>query len=93
MVEPYYRQITTPVCIVQGERDEIVPFTSAENLYKTLGSKKKKFIKSANGKHHICYSDDCDDWFIEVLEFMQDRCIASQFVKLMTPNSFFTLIN
>jgi carboxylesterase len=71
MVEPYYKQITTPVCIVQGERDEIVPYTSAENLFKTLGSKKKKFIKSVNGKHHICYSDDCDNWFNEVLEFMQ----------------------
>ena len=41
MVEPYYSQIKTPVCLVQGEKDEIVPFSSAEHLYKTLGSEKK----------------------------------------------------
>lgn len=71
MVEPYYSHITVPVCIVQGERDEIVPFTSANDLFNTIGSEKKKLIRSVNGKHHICYSDDCNDWFIKVLEFMR----------------------
>lgn len=71
MVKPYYRQILTPVCIVQGGRDAIVPAIAAEHLYKKIGSTNKKLIKSATGMHHICYSDDCDDWFIEVLKFMQ----------------------
>ncbi|MER2088327.1 MAG: alpha/beta fold hydrolase [Sporosarcina sp.] len=72
LVEPYYGLIKTPVCIVQGGKDGIVPFTSAEHLFKKLGSEKKEFIKSPNGKHHICYSDDCDNWFNEVLRFMRD---------------------
>ncbi|HJF34085.1 MAG TPA: alpha/beta fold hydrolase [Sporosarcina psychrophila] len=72
IIEPYYGLITTPVCIVQGEKDGIVPFTTAEHLMKTLGSEKKEFIKSPLGKHHICYSDDCDNWFNEVLRFMQE---------------------
>lgn len=71
LVEPYYQQITAPVCIVQGRKDGIVPFSSAEHLYKTLGSSEKVFIKSDLGKHHICYSDDCIDWFPKVLEFIQ----------------------
>ncbi|MBE1555169.1 alpha/beta hydrolase [Sporosarcina limicola] len=70
-VKPYYGLIKTPVCIVQGRKDGIVPFSSGEYLYKILGSNKKKFIKSDFGKHHICYSDDCDNWFNEVLKFMQ----------------------
>lgn len=72
-VEPYYGQIKIPVCIVQGRKDGIVPFASAEHLYKTLGSQKKVFIQSARGKHHICYSDDCDNWFQEVLAFMKEE--------------------
>ena len=28
MVEPYYGQITTPVCVVQGKKDGIVPFST-----------------------------------------------------------------
>jgi carboxylesterase len=59
---------------VQGEIDEIVPFSSAEHLYKTLGSESKVLIKSPRGKHHICYSDDCDDWFSKVLDFMRNDC-------------------
>ena len=71
MVEPYYSQIRTPVCIVQGKKDGIVPFSSAEHLYKVLGSSRKMLIQSDLGKHHICYSDDCDNWFGEVLNFIK----------------------
>ena len=71
MVKPYYKKILTPVCIVQGGRDAIVPSFAAEHLYEEIGSSKKLLVKSALGQHHICYSDDCNDWFMKVLEFMQ----------------------
>ncbi|MFD1203664.1 MULTISPECIES: alpha/beta fold hydrolase [Sporosarcina] len=71
MVEPYYRLITAPVCIVQGKRDGIVPFSTGEHLYNSLGSSEKHLIISEKGKHHICYSDDCDSWFPDVLSFMK----------------------
>ena len=70
-VEPYYCQITTPVCIVQGKKDGIVPHASAELLVTSLGSVEKKLIYSDNGKHHICYSEDRAEWFQEVLSFMK----------------------
>ena len=70
-VAPYYERITTPVCIVQGKKDGIVPHSSAELLYHSLGSSEKKLIYSDNGKHHICYSEDCDKWFQDVLSFMK----------------------
>jgi carboxylesterase len=72
LVEPYYGLIKTPVCIVQGGKDGIVPFSTAEHLLKKLGSEKKEFIKSPLGKHHICYSEDNDNWFNEVLRFMRE---------------------
>lgn len=70
-VQPYYEKITVPVCIVQGKQDGIVPFSSAQLLYDSVASLEKKLIFSDTGKHHICYSDDCDQWFEKVLSFMQ----------------------
>lgn len=70
MVEPYYGKITVPVCIVQGKKDGIVPFATADYLLKSLGSEKKQLIVSEQGKHHICYSDDCNEWYEKVLDFM-----------------------
>jgi len=73
MVEPYYGLITTPVCIVQGQKDGIVPFGTAEYLYEQLGSDEKLLVISEGGKHHICYSNDCEDWFNEVFSFLQSK--------------------
>lgn len=71
MVAPYYKKVKMPVCIVQGEMDGVVPFSSAEHLYKTLGSEEKLLIRSPLGKHHICYSADRNVWFPKVLAFMK----------------------
>lgn len=73
MVEPYYKLIEVPVCIVQGGRDGIVPVSAAEFIYENIGSQDKRMIHSENGEHLICYSDDCDDWFSEVLAFMKEQ--------------------
>lgn len=72
IVEPYYGNITAPVCVVQGKKDGIVPFAAADYLLKSLGSEKKQLIVSEEGKHHICYSDDCQEWFGKVYAFMRE---------------------
>lgn len=72
-VQPYYKAIQCPVCIVQGEKDGIVPISTAQHLYKELGSVDKKLITSPVGKHHICYSADNEKWFSQVLQFMQKK--------------------
>lgn len=71
MVKPYYGSIKMPVCIVQGEKDAVVPPSAAKHLYEKIGSQEKKLIKSSTGQHHICYSADRSDWFLKVLTFMK----------------------
>lgn len=71
LVSPYYQSIQVPVCIVQGLKDGIVPATASEFLYDNIGSKEKMVIHSATGRHLICYSDDCEDWFSRVTAFMK----------------------
>ncbi|WP_153732275.1 alpha/beta hydrolase [Sporosarcina obsidiansis] len=70
LVKPYHQDVKTPVCIVQGEKDGIVPVSTASLLFEQLGSEHKKLIYSERGKHHICYSDDRDVWFEKVLSFL-----------------------
>lgn len=71
MVEPYIQTINTPTYIVQGQCDGLVPFTTAQYLYDQLPSSEKYIFFSPNGKHHICYSDDCNEWFPKVLNFLK----------------------
>lgn len=72
LVRPYHQNVRTPVCIVQGKQDGIVPAVTADFLYEQLGSDVKQLIFSENGKHHICYSDDRNEWFTRVLEFLSN---------------------
>lgn len=77
MVEPYYKLIDVPVFIVQGKKDGIVPVSAAEFIYENIGSKEKYLIHSESGRHLICYSDDCEDWFKEVMGFLQRSPIVN----------------
>ena len=68
--EPYISHIECPVFIVQGALDEIVPSTTAQYLYDEIPAKRKQLYISDCGRHHICYSDDCDEWFRKALDFL-----------------------
>lgn len=73
MVEPYYRHIQIPVYIVQGKLDGIVPYHTAQFLFDELASTNKVLYFSDNGKHHICFEEDCSEWFPQVLMFLKDK--------------------
>ncbi|MEO4054919.1 alpha/beta fold hydrolase [Solibacillus sp. CAU 1738] len=70
-VEPYIGFIEVPTFIVQGEKDSVVPSITAQFLYDQLKANEKHIFLSANGEHHICFSDDCEEWFFQVLDFLQ----------------------
>lgn len=73
IVQPYYGQITVPVYIVQGKKDGIVPYATAQFIYDEIGSLKKEIVYSELGKHHICHSEDCQDWFNTALNFLKEE--------------------
>lgn len=72
-VAPYYQDIKVPVYIIQGKLDGIVPYHTAKFLFDELASMNKKLYFSDNGKHHICYCEDCFDWFTKVLAFLKEQ--------------------
>lgn len=69
---PYMKNIKCPTFIVQGQLDGIVPCSTAAYLESLLQSSDKKVYVSKYGKHHICYSDDAEKWFQEVLLFLKE---------------------
>lgn len=71
MVEPYYEHIIVPIFLVQGKKDGIVPYTTAQFLFDQIGSEDKELFYLETGKHHICYSEDCEEWFIKVFQFLR----------------------
>ncbi|MEG0259653.1 MAG: alpha/beta fold hydrolase [Lysinibacillus sp.] len=71
-IAPYYKDIKTPVYIVQGKMDGIVPYQTAKYLYDQLCATEKHLYFSDMGKHHICFSEDCQDWFSHVLRFLKE---------------------
>lgn len=71
IVAPYYKDIQNPIFIVQGKLDGIVPYHTAQFLYDQLASQDKYLYFSDNGKHHICFCEDCDEWFSQALQFLQ----------------------
>ena len=73
MVEPYIPSIDVPTYIVQGKYDGIVPYTTAQYLYDLLPAHEKNMYFSPKGKHHICYSEDCNIWFPKILNFLQTK--------------------
>ena len=69
--KPYIQQITCPTFIVQGLLDGIVPCNTAQILFDQIASIEKYMYISKRGKHHICYSEDCEQWFEEVYRFLK----------------------
>ncbi|WP_462412649.1 alpha/beta hydrolase [Neobacillus sp. Marseille-QA0830] len=71
-IRPDLPKIMAPTLVAQGEADGIVPPKSAEYLYRTIGSSKKKLVVISNSKHHICYCEEKEELFLQVLKFLNE---------------------
>jgi carboxylesterase len=69
-IRPILPQVVVPTLIAQGECDGIVPPKSAEYLYRTISAQQKKLTYIKHSKHHICYCDEKEALFSQVLAFL-----------------------
>jgi carboxylesterase len=70
-VRPILPQVEIPTFIAQGECDGIVPPKSAEYLYRTIRSQQKRLTYIKHSKHHICYCEEKEALFSQVLSFLR----------------------
>ncbi|SCA84388.1 esterase [Bacillus glycinifermentans] len=69
--KPGLKKLHIPVLIVQGERDSIVPLSSAYYLYETIPSKEKELCLLPDVSHHICLEENPEFLFRTVEAFLK----------------------
>lgn len=68
---PYLARVTAPTIIIQGMKDGMVPYQTAQYIKQAIHSQEKEIYYSTGGLHHICFSKDRERWFQDVLQFIQ----------------------
>lgn len=74
LVRDYYdtpKDVTCPTLIIQGKNDNLVPLTSAEYVYNTLKSEKKKIIYIDNLTHDVFRGDNPEEIFRLIENFLK----------------------
>lgn len=71
-IRPLFSKIDIPTLIVQGKRDPIVPLKSAEFLYHSINASNKKVLLINEANHHICYCNEQQQLFQEILNFLAE---------------------
>ncbi len=66
----YLQDITTPVFIAQGQKDEMVPFKTAYYLDEEIGSVHKEVVFFEQSDHLICLGEDSDVLNKMIYEFL-----------------------
>lgn len=72
-IRPYIRHVQTPVLIIQGERDALVPRRSSEYLFRTIGAEEKYIHYLKDGRHMICHGFEKDQLMKHIHEFLIEK--------------------
>lgn len=76
--KPYLKEVTSPVFIAQGSKDEMVPFKTAYSIEKEIGSADKEVVIFEESDHLICLGDDQDVLNEMIFNFLKQGVEAGQ---------------
>ena len=68
--KPALAEITVPLCIIQGEQDEVIEPRSAEFVYNAVASVQKEVHYLQESEHMLCYGPEVETVKQLVLEFL-----------------------
>lgn len=71
--KPYLKEVTSPVLIAQGSRDEMVPFKTAYSIEEEIGSDYKEVVFFEDSDHLICLGNDSDVLNKMILSFLNNE--------------------
>lgn len=72
-VEKRLGDVTDPVPVVQGNNDPVVNPVSGREIFKKLGSEKKRFLAIEADHHGILWTEEAEEVEAEVLDFLNSR--------------------
>ena len=75
-------QVKCPVCIIHGDKDEIIPLRSSMNAYAKIMHDKKKLFILHKGRHQLMLHNNTswDAWQLFNL-FMEDKIVTNEHEK------------
>lgn len=62
--------VKCPLCVMYGELDEFLPFSSAREVLEKTSSREKYFIRYGLKGHALTYLGDCSDVIADSVEFL-----------------------
>ncbi len=65
----HIRSLTTPLLIIHGSEDEVVPFSQGERLFQESSAPKKSFLEIENAGHNNLFERGGDEIFEAFLKF------------------------
>jgi pimeloyl-ACP methyl ester carboxylesterase len=68
--EAKIRSITMPALLIHGERDELIPLSSAAETYDTLGSADKRFVVLQGAGHNDLFWLRAAEYFEAIAAFV-----------------------
>lgn len=74
--KPLLHEVKCPIFIAQALKDDTTHFRSADHIYRNTGSQKKLIKYYENSGHQICLSEDCEELFNDVLDFIEKTLSA-----------------
>ncbi|TLS34932.1 alpha/beta hydrolase [Pseudalkalibacillus caeni] len=72
-LRPLFANITVPTLIIQGKIDRVVPFRSAEFIYRTIASEEKYLHYLERSRHILCRGEEAIDVVQLVSNFLGVR--------------------
>ncbi len=74
--------VDCPICMIHGDKDEVIPLRSSINAYDKIKHDKKKLFIIHKGKHQLMFHDNSswDAWQIYNL-FMDDKIVTNEHEK------------
>ncbi|MCL6548829.1 MAG: alpha/beta hydrolase, partial [Alicyclobacillus sp.] len=71
MAKPELARVTAPLCVIQGERDEIVEPAGAVYVYQAVSSEEKEIHRLPRSGHMVCHGPDAEAVNHIVLTFLE----------------------
>ncbi|MBX5436353.1 MAG: alpha/beta fold hydrolase [Alicyclobacillaceae bacterium] len=71
MAKPELAKVTAPLCVVQGQRDELVEPAGAEYVFQTVASQEKEIHRLPRSGHMVCFGPEAEAVCRIVLTFLE----------------------
>ena len=68
-------KVNCPVCIVHGNKDDVISYKSSQNIFDLIPHDKKRLFIIHNGKHKMMAQKECSYEIYQLFSLFMDKII------------------